>query len=214
VTPMYGKAHSQGEYIFDHNWAHAYERAGGRYYPKLQIAVPFTPGRGDATEEWTDAESFEPLEPKADGFRNYMAQDFAVSAEELLVDKAQLLKLSAPEMSVLVAGMRMIGANHGGSKHGVFTDTPGALSNDFFKVLMDMGIEWKSTSAAEREFEGRDRATGEVKWTASRVDLVFGSNSQLRALAEVYAADDAKDKFVADFVKAWVKVMELDRVDI
>ncbi|MEL6608963.1 MAG: catalase/peroxidase HPI [Pseudomonadota bacterium] len=178
------------------------------------IAVPFTPGRGDATEEWTDAESFEPLEPKADGFRNYMAQDFAVSAEELLVDKAQLLKLSAPEMSVLVAGMRMMGANHGGSKHGVFTDTPGALSNDFFKVLMDMGIEWKSTSAAEREFEGRDRATGEVKWTASRVDLVFGSNSQLRALAEVYAADDAKDKFVADFVKAWVKVMELDRVDI
>ncbi len=177
------------------------------------LSVPFTPGRMDATEEQTDAASFEPLEPEADGFRNFEKQAFTVPAEEMLVDRAQLLTLSAPEMTVLVGGLRMLGANAGGSKHGVFTDKTDALTNDFFRNLVDMGIAWQP---AEEEgiFEGRDRATGEVKWTGTRVDLVFGSNSQLRALSEVYAQDDASAKFAKDFVAAWAKVMDLDRFDV
>ena len=178
------------------------------------IEVPFTPGRGDATQDQTDAESFEPMEPKADGFRNFLKSDFTVSPEELLVDRAQLLTLSAPEMAALVGGLRVLGANHGGTTHGVFTDRPGALTNDFFVNLMDMGVEWKPVSDAEDTFEGRDRKTGAVKWTGTRVDLVFGSNSQLRAISEVYAGSDAREAFVAKFVAAWVKVMELDRFDL
>lgn len=178
------------------------------------VEVPFTPGRGDATAAQTDAESFSVLEPEADGFRNYQKQAYAVSAEEMLVDKAQLLTLSAPEMTVLVGGLRVLGANAGGSSKGVFTRRPQTLSNDFFVNLVDMGTTWVPTSAAQDSFEGRDRKTGEVRWTASRVDLIFGSNSQLRALAEVYAQDDAKEKFVRDFVAAWNKVMNLDRFDL
>ncbi|NNF05100.1 MAG: catalase/peroxidase HPI [Rhodothermales bacterium] len=178
------------------------------------VSVPFTPGRTDATDEQTDAESFEPLEPQADGFRNYLKTDYAVPTEKLLVDRAQLLTLTAPEMTVLVGGMRVLDANFGGSKHGVFTDRPGRLTNDFFVNLVDMGTEWHPTSKEAAEFEGRDRRTGDVKWTATRVDLVFGSNSQLRALAEVYAQDDANDKFVRDFVAAWTKVMDADRFDV
>jgi len=177
------------------------------------IAVPFTPGRMDALEEQTDAESFEPLEPEADGFRNYVKADYTVSAEKLLIDRAQLLTLSAPEMTVLVGGLRVLGANVGGAKHGVFTDRASALTNDFFTTIVDMGLEW-SAAADDGIYEGRDRASGEVKWTGTRVDLVFGSNSQLRALSEVYAQDDAKAKFAKDFVAAWVKVMELDRFDL
>jgi len=184
-------------------------KAGGH-----DVTVPFTPGRGDATQEMTDAESFEPLEPKADGFRNYLEKDFTLSAEELLVDRAQLLTLTTPEMTVLVGGMRMLEANHGGTSHGVFTDKPGTLSNDFFKALMDMGIAWKPRTDDEATFEGKDRATGEVRWTATRVDLIFGSNSQLRALSEAYAQDDMSSKFATDFVAAWTKVMELDRFDL
>ncbi len=176
------------------------------------IDVPFTPGRMDATEEQTDAESFEPLEPTADGFRNYLQADYTVPAEKLLVDRAQLLTLSAPEMTVLVGGLRMLGANTDGSKHGVFTDKKDTLTNDFFTTLVDMGIEW--TPASDDTYEGRDRATGEVKYTGTRVDLVFGSNSQLRALAEVYAQNDAGAKFTNDFVAAWSKVMDLDRFDV
>jgi catalase-peroxidase len=179
----------------------------------FNITAPFTPGRMDASAEQTDADSFAVLEPIADGFRNYQKAQYTVSAEELLVDKAQLLTLSAPEMTVLVGGMRALGANFAGSKHGVFTARPETLTNDFFVNLLDMGTEWKSTSASNDTFEGRDRRTGDVKWTATRVDLVFGSNSQLRAIAEVYAQDDAKEKFVRDFVAAWTKVMELDRFD-
>ena len=176
------------------------------------IAVPFTPGRMDATEEQTDAESFEPLEPTADGFRNYLQSDYTVPAEKLLVDRAQLLTLSAPEMTVLVGGLRMLGANTGRSKHGVFTDKTDALTNDFFTTLVDMGIDW--TPAGDDTYEGRDRATGEVKYTGTRVDLVFGSNSQLRALSEVYAQNDASAKFAKDFVAAWAKVMDLDRFEV
>ena len=154
------------------------------------------------------------LEPIADGFRNYLKGKFAVSAEQLLVDKAQLLTLTAPEMTVLVGGLRVLGANVGGAKHGVFTSKPETLTNDFFVNLLDMGTEWKPVSDAEDVFEGRDRKTGKVKWTGTRVDLVFGSNSQLRALAEVYASADAKEKFVQDFVAAWTKVMNLDRFDL
>ena len=177
------------------------------------IAVPFTPGRMDALEEQTDAESFEPLEPEADGFRNFVKADYTVSAEKLLVDRAQLLTLSAPEMTVLVGGLRVLGANVGGAKHGVFTDRTDALTNDFFTTIVDMGLEWSATGE-DGIYEARDRASGEVKWTGTRVDLVFGSNSQLRALSEVYAQDDAKAKFAKDFVAAWVKVMELDRFDL
>jgi catalase-peroxidase len=178
------------------------------------VTVPFAPGRTDATDEQTDAESFEPLKPEADGFRNYRRTKFTVSDEEMLVDKAQLLGLSAPEMTVLVGGLRVLGANHGGSKHGVFTSTPGALSNDFFVNLVDMSTAWFPTSDDADVFEGRCRKTGAVKWTGTRVDLVFGSNSQLRALAEAYAQDDAKAKFVTDFVSAWNKVMNADRFDL
>jgi len=178
------------------------------------IEVPFTPGRTDASDEQTDAESFEPLEPQADGFRNYASGQFSVSAEEMLVDRAQLLTLTAPEMTVLVGGLRVLGGNYGGSRHGVFTDREGQLTNDFFRNVLDMGTEWKPTSDSLQEFEGRDRASGDVKWTATRCDLIFGSNSQLRALAETYAQDDAGSIFVADFVKAWTKVMEADRFDI
>ena len=178
------------------------------------IDVPFTPGRNDATAEQTDAESFAVLEPQADGFRNYQKRSYRVPAEALLVDKAQLLTLSAPEMTVLVGGLRVLGANTGGVQHGVFTKNPGVLSNDFFVNLLDMGVAWQPTSEAADTFAGRDRQSGEIKWTASRVDLVFGSNSQLRALAEVYAQRDNAGKFVRDFVAAWVKVMELDRFDL
>ena len=178
------------------------------------VEVPFTPGRMDASQEHTDVESVGVLEPVADGFRNYQKTRYAVSTEELLVDKAQLLTLTAPEMTVLVGGLRALDANAGGSKHGVFTDRPGALTNDFFVNLLDMGTVWKATSDDKQEFEGRDRDSGEVKWTATRADLVFGSNSQLRALAEVYAQDDSKEAFVNDFVAAWNKVMNLDRFDL
>jgi catalase-peroxidase len=178
------------------------------------VEVPFTPGRTDATQEQTDVESFSVLEPIADGFRNYQKAEYSISAEKLLVDKAQLLTLTAPEMTVLVGGMRVLGANFGQSQHGTFTDKPKTLTNDFFVNLLDMSTEWKATSDDEDEFEGRDRASGKVKWTGTRVDLVFGSNSQLRALAEVYAQDDSQQVFVRDFVAAWTKVMNADRFDL
>ena len=178
------------------------------------VAVPFTPGRTDASQAQTDIESFSHLEPYADGFRNYQKARYAVPAEALLIDKAQLLTLTAPELTVLIGGLRAININTGGSTHGVFTQTPGALTNDFFVNLLDMGTEWKAVSDAKDVFEGRDRTTGEVKWTGTRVDLVFGSNSVLRALAEVYASSDAKEKFVTDFVAAWTKVMNADRFDV
>ncbi|MEG8037851.1 catalase/peroxidase HPI [Sphingomonas sp. LR60] len=179
------------------------------------VTVPFTPGRADALEEQTDAESFDVLEPKADGFRNYLQVKFNVPTEELLVDRAQLLGLTAPEMAVLVGGLRVLGANAQGSEHGVFTKRVGQLTNDFFVNLLDMNTAWKQVSdESDEEFVGTDRTTHEQKWTASRTDLVFGSNSQLRALSEIYACDDAKDKFVADFVKAWTKVMDADRFDL
>jgi catalase-peroxidase len=178
------------------------------------VDVPFTPGRTDASQQQTDVASFAPLEPAADGFRNYQRAKFAVTGEELLVDKAQLLTLTAPEMTVLVGGMRALGANVRQSKHGAFTDRPGTLTNDFFVNLLDMNTEWTPSAKDEDVFEGRDRATGKVKWTGTRVDLIFGSNSQLRAIAEVYACDDSQEKFVADFVAAWDKVMNLDRFDL
>jgi catalase-peroxidase len=178
------------------------------------VTVPFRPGRTDASQERTDAASFAVLEPKADGFRNYQKAPFAVTAEEMLIDRAQLLTLTAPEMTVLVGGMRVLDANFGGSRHGVFTERPGTLTNDFFVNLLDMGTEWKPVSEAKDIFEGRDRRTGELKWTATRVDLVFGSNSQLRALAEVYGSADGREKFVRDFAAAWAKVMDLDRFDL
>ena len=178
------------------------------------VKVPFTPGRADASQEQTDVESFEPLEPVADGFRNYLKKKYSISAEELLVDKAQLLTLTPPEMTVLVGGMRALNANFDGSAHGVFTKRPGKLTNDFFVNLLDMGTVWKGIKGSEDEFEGRDRKTGEVNWTATRVDLVFGSNSELRALAEVYGSADAGEKFVNDFVAAWNKVMNADRFEL
>jgi catalase-peroxidase len=180
----------------------------------VDIAVPFAPGRTDASQEQTDVESFEPLEPYADGFRNYQRAKFAVTPEELLVDRSELLTLTVPEMTVLVGGMRALDANWDGSKHGVFTDRPGTLTNDWFVNLLDTGTAWKPTAEEEDLFEGVDRATGETKWTGTRVDLIFGANSELRALAEVYACDDAKEKFVEDFVAAWAKVMNLDRFDL
>ncbi len=178
------------------------------------VTVPFSPGRTDATQEQTDVETFDVLEPKADGFRNYLQPGLGVPAEHLLLDKAFMLTLSAPELTALLGGLRVLGANAHESKHGVLTDRPGTLTNDFFVNLLDLSTEWKATSSQEDLFEGRDRASGEVRWTGSRVDLVFGSNSELRALAEVYASGDAGDKFVADFVAAWAKVMELDRFDL
>ncbi|MBV7518030.1 catalase/peroxidase HPI [Ensifer sp. ENS12] len=178
------------------------------------VEVAFAPGRADASQEQTDVDSFEVLEPIADGFRNYQRTQYAVSPEELLIDRAQLLTLTAPEMTVLVGGLRVLGANHDATRHGVFTDRPETLSNDFFVNLLDMATAWTATSDAKDVFEGRDRKTGEVKWTATRVDLVFGSNSQLRAIAEVYGQTDAKKKFVRDFVAAWNKVMNGDRFDL
>lgn len=178
------------------------------------VSVPFKPGRTDATQEQTDVNSFSVLEPKADGFRNYQKTKYSVSAEELLVDRAQLLTLTAPEMTVLLGGMRVLNANYGQSQHGVFTKRPETLTNDFFVNLLDMNTAWKPTSEAGDVFEGRDRATGELKWTGTRVDLIFGSNSQLRAIAEVYACGDSQDKFVHDFVSAWNKVMNADRFDL
>ena len=178
------------------------------------VEVPFSPGRTDASEEWTDAESFAVLEPTADGFRNYLQGGHQASAEELLVERACMLTLTAPEMTALVGGMRALNANAGQSEHGVLTDRPGTLSNDFFVNLLDMSTEWQASSASEDVFEGRDRTTGDVRWTGTRVDLVFGSNSELRAIAEVYGSDDAEGKFVIDFVAAWTKVMNLDRYDL
>jgi catalase-peroxidase len=178
----------------------------------FDISVPFAPGRGDATAEMTDGESFAPLEPIHDGYRNWLKKDYAVSAEELMLDRTQLMGLTAPEMTVLVGGMRVLGTNHGGTRHGVLTDRVGVLSNDFFVSLTDMAHSW--VPAGENLYEIRDRKTGEVKWTATRVDLVFGSNSILRAYAEVYAQDDNKEKFVRDFVAAWTKVMNADRFDL
>ncbi|WP_016702360.1 catalase/peroxidase HPI [Pseudomonas chlororaphis] len=180
----------------------------------LNITVPFTPGRTDASQEQTDVQSFAHLEPIADGFRNYLKGHYRVPAEALLVDKAQLLTLTAPEMTVLIGGLRVLDINVGHTPHGVFTLRPGALTNDFFVNLLDMGVEWKPLSDAQQEFEARDRKTGQVKWTGTRVDLVFGSNAQLRALAEVYASTDAQEQFVKDFVAAWIKVMNLDRFDL
>jgi len=177
------------------------------------VKIPFTPGRTDASQEQTDVESFTYLEPVADGFRNYQRAKFSVSAEELLIDKAQLLTLTAPEMTVLVGGLRVLGANVGKSTHGVFTRRPEALTNDFFVNLLDMSTGWRATSD-ENVFEGYDCASRKLKWTGTRVDLIFGSNSELRALAEVYACADAKEKFVKDFVAAWNKVMNLDRYDL
>jgi catalase-peroxidase len=178
------------------------------------VKVPFTPGRADASQEQTDVESFAPLEPTADGFRNYLRGPQRVSPEELLVDRAQLLTLTAPEMTVLVGGLRVLGANAARSPHGVFTKRPETLTNDFFVNLLDMSTEWQPSAAFEGVYEGRERKTNEVKWTGTRVDLIFGSHSQLRALAEVYACADSKQKFVNDFVAAWTKVMNLDRFDL
>jgi catalase-peroxidase len=184
------------------------------YEAGVSVVVPFTPGRTDASQEQTDVESFAVLEPSADGFRNYAKGHAAYMAEYMLVDKAQLLTLTAPEMTALVGGMRVLGANYDGSKVGVLTQQPGVLSNDFFVNLLDLRTAWKSTSDKQELFEGRDRKTGELKWTGTRADLVFGSNSELRALAEVYACADGKEKFVHDFVAAWNKVMNLDRFDL
>jgi catalase-peroxidase len=184
-------------------------RSAGR-----EVVVPFTPGRTDASQEQTDAPTFSVLEPLADGFRNYQRGRSRMAPEELLIDRAQLLTLTAPEMTVLLGGLRVLGGNYDGAKHGVFTDRPGALTNDFFVNLLDLGIEWRPTSENATTFEGRNRATGATKWTGTRVDLIFGSHSQLRALAEVYACADAQDKFVNDFVAAWNKVMNLDRFDL
>ena len=178
------------------------------------VKVPFTPGRMDASQEQTDVESFEPLEPTADGFRNYVRGKQRLSAEELLVDRAQLLTLTAPEMTVLVGGLRVLGANAGKSTHGVFTKRPETLTNDFFVNLLDMSTQWQPSAGTDGVYEGRDRKTNEVKWTGTRVDLIFGSHSQLRALAEVYACADSKKKFVKDFVAAWSKVMDHDRFEV
>ena len=178
------------------------------------VTVPFSPGRTDASQEQTDADAFAVLEPTADGFRNYVGDEEKLPPEQRLLDRANLLKLSAPEMTVLVGGMRALNANCGGAAHGVFTDRPETLTNDFFVNLLDMDTEWKTSTATANEYEGRDRASGDVKWTATAVDLVFGANSVLRAIAEAYASDDAKEKFVRDFVAAWDKVMNLDRFDL
>jgi len=189
----------------------AIEEAGKK--AGLKLKVPFTPGRMDASQEQTDIESFEPLEPRADGFRNYVRGKQRLSPEEMLVDKAQLLRLTAPEMTVLLGGLRVLGANYGKSKLGVFTKKTEMLTNDFFVNLLDMGTQWQP-NGSDGVYEGRDRKTNQVKWTATRVDLIFGSHSQLRALAEVYGASDAKEKFAKDFVAVWHKVMNHDRFDV
>src|ERR1700692_4282912 len=178
------------------------------------VKAPFTPGRTDASQEQTDVHSFAPLEPIADGFRNYLQSGQRLPAEELLLDRAQLLTLTAPEMTVLIGGLRALNVNAGQSKRGVFTKRPETLTNDFFVNLLNMNTKWQASSTTEGVFEGRDRATGEIKWTGTRVDLIFGSNSELRAVAEVYACDDSKEAFVKDFVSAWTKVMNLDRFDL
>ncbi len=178
------------------------------------VSVPFTPGRTDATQEQTDLVSFAFLEPEADGFRNYQKANYSIKPEEFLVDRAQLLTLSAPEMTVLLGGLRVLNANYGKSQHGVFTHRPEALTNDFFVNILDMSTTWKPSAEDEDVYQGLDRATGELKWTGTRVDLVFGSNSQLRALAEVYACNDNQEKFLRDFVRAWDKVMNLDRFEL
>ncbi len=178
------------------------------------VDVPFHPGRTDASAEQTDAESFDVMEPVSDGFRNYQKQKFSVKAEHLMIDRAQLLNLTAPEMAVLVGGLRALDANYGGTKHGVLTDRPGQLTNDFFVNLLRMDIEWTSTDEDQDAFEAKDRKTGEVRYTGTRADLVFGSNAQLRSVAEVYAQDDAQPRFVRDFVAAWTKVMDADRFDL
>jgi catalase-peroxidase len=180
----------------------------------VEITVPFAPGRTDASQEQTDVESFTVMEPKYDGFRNYLRPGEKLPPEHLLVDRAYMLNLTPPEMTVLVGGMRALGANYRGTRHGVFTDRPGTLTNDFFVNLCDMGTEWKVSAAEENVYEARDRGTGDVRWTATAADLMFGSNSELRALSEVYAADDAQEKFVRDFVAAWDKVMNADRFDL
>jgi len=178
------------------------------------VDVPFSPGRADALEEQTDVTSFSALEPMADGFRNFKRNAYGVSSEKMLVDKAQLLTLTAPEMTALVGGLRVLETNYDGSSHGVFTSQPGALTNDFFVHLLDLNTTWNPITADEEIFEGTDRVSGNVKWTASRVDLVLGSNTELRAIAEVYGCADGQEKFVKDFVKAWTKVMNLDRFDL
>jgi len=178
------------------------------------ITVPFTPGRMDASQAETDVESFSAMEPVADGFRNYLKANYSVATEALLVDKAQLLNLTTPEMTVLVGGLRVLDTNFDGSKHGVFTNNPQVLTNDFFVNLLDMNTAWKSTDHSQQMFEGRNRKTNELQWTGTRADLVFGSNSELRALAEVYASADAQQKFVTDFIAVWDKVMNLDRFDL
>jgi catalase-peroxidase len=187
---------------------HAAKKAG------QDITVPFAPGRTDASQEQTDAEAFAVLEPPADGFRNYLRAGEKLPPEQRLLDRANLLTLTAPEMTVLIGGLRALNTNYGQTQHGVFTGRPETLTNDFFVNLLDMSTEWKASASAENTFEGRDRGTGEVKWTATAVDLVFGSNSQLRAISEVYACDDVKEKFLRDFVAAWDKVMNLDRFDL
>jgi len=179
-----------------------------------EVKVPFTPGRTDASQEQTDVEGFAVLEPWADGFRNYTKAKFSISEEEMLIDRAQLLTLTAAEMTVLLGGLRVLNTNYDQSQHGVFTYRPEALSNDFFTNLLDLGTTWKATSDSGEVFEGRDRASGELKWTGKRVDLIFGSNSELRAIAEVYGSEDSQEKFVCDFVAAWNKVMNLDRYDL
>jgi catalase-peroxidase len=179
-----------------------------------KVKVPFSPGRTDASQKQTDVHSFAVMEPIADGFRNYLRSGQILPAEEFLVDRAQLLTLTAPEMTVLIGGLRALNANFGQTKHGVFTKRPETLTNDFFVNLLDMNTKWEPSSASEGVYEGRDRATGKVKWTGTRVDLIFGSNSQLRAIGEVYGSDDAKEAFVKDFVAAWNKVMNLDRYDL
>ena len=179
-----------------------------------EVKIPFSPGRTDASQEQTDVHSFAAMEPVADGFRNYLRSGQVLSAEELLLDRAQLLTLTAPEMTVLIGGMRALNASFGQAKHCVFTNRPETLTNDFFVNLLDMNTRWDPSSTSEGVYEGRDRATGKIKWTGTRVDLVFGSNSQLRAIAEVYACDDSKEAFVKDFAAAWTKVMNLDRYDL
>jgi catalase-peroxidase len=217
IQQSFNAAHSGDKHV---SLADLIVLAGGAAVEKaaadggFEVEVPFSPGRTDASDEQTDAESFAALEPRADGFRNYVGKGTRLGAEYLLLDKANLLTLSAPEMTVLVGGLRVLGTNYDGSRLGVFTGTPGQLTNDFFVSLLDMGTTWQPTADDATAFEGRDAATGQVKWTGSRADLVFGSNSELRALAEVYASDDARQKFVADFVAAWTKVMNLDRFDL
>ena len=208
LTETSGDVEAAVDWLRTKGLAKAAKKAG------RDVVVPFAPGRTDATQEQTDVEAFAVLEPIVDGFRNYQRQAYTVSSEELLIDRAQLLTLTAPEMTALIGGLRVLNANVGQSQHGVFTKRPESLTNDFFVNLLDMGTEWKAVSDAKDVFEGRDRATGDVKWTATRADLVFGSNSQLRAIAEVYGQADAEKTFVQDFVAAWTKVMNADRFDI